>query len=171
MSMRLTQAQRGLFWRTFRAACRNLGVPPLEEDAYRGRVVYEEAGVHHVGDIGRAADFDRVMARLAADAGDYRSACRFGGGAAARYRHLILARARAVIQARGEDGRTPESYVAGVLVQGRLAGRPGEAPQELGARLASPGAWEDLPVETLRLVLQILTTEERRQRRQKRRGS
>ncbi len=163
--MRLTKAQLGLFWRTFRAACRNLGVPPGEEDAYRGRVVYEEAGVHHVGDVGRAADFDQVMARLAADAGDYAAACRFAGGEAARCRHQVLARAREIVRIGGAGVPSPEAYVAGVLVQGRLAGRPGETPAELGARLAEGGAWGELTVGTLRLVVKILSVELRRLRR------
>ena len=68
----ITQRQRMAFFRAHHAACVNLGLSTADErEEYRKRVMREEAGKEHLADIGRNEEFDKVMKRFAADAGDY----------------------------------------------------------------------------------------------------
>lgn len=161
--MKISRIQQGQFWRVFQMATVNQHLDPNECEKYRHDVLREEAGVEHLGDLGKTVAYDRVMARLAVDAGDYEMACRFATGDVKRYRHMVLSRARAVLEATAAAGkpdeRTPEAYVAGVMFQERLVYRPHDTPASFGARLADESAWEDIPCATLRLVLQILSSE------------
>lgn len=161
--MKLSKAQQGQYWRLFQQATTNLHMDPNECERYRHQVLFEEAGVAHIGDLEATSAYEKVMARMAVDAGDYELACRYATGDARRYRHMILDRARGILEATAAAGkpdeRTPEAYVAGVMFQGRLVYRPHDTPTTFGRRLAEESAWEDIPPATLRLVLQILSSE------------
>lgn len=161
--MKLSKAQTGQYWRLFQQATSNMHMDPNQCDKYRHEVLFEEAGVVHLGDLGTTSAYEKVMARMAVDAGDYELACRYATGDARRYRHMILDRARSVLEATAAAGkpdeRTPEAYVAGVMFQGRLVYRPYDTPASFGVKLQEESAWEDIPPATLRLVLQILSSE------------
>lgn len=161
--MKLSKAQQGQYWRLFNQATTNLHMDRYKGEEYRHQVLFEEAGVVHIGDLGTTGAYEKVMARMAVDAGDYELACRYATGDARRYRHMILDRAREILEATAaagrSDERTPEAYVAGVMFQGRLVHRPYDTPATFGRRLAEESAWEDIPAATLRLVLQILSSE------------
>ena len=45
-----------------------------ERESYRKAVMFEETGKRHLADLDRTGDFDKVMARFAADADDYEAA-------------------------------------------------------------------------------------------------
>lgn len=159
--MKISKQQQGQFWRVFAQACTSLGIPGDGRDEYRHRVIREEAGVEHLGDISPTGDFDKVMTRLALDAGDFALAAKYSAGDVSRYRKLILDRAGDIIAG---TATTPGEYVAGIVFQGRMVYRPYDTPKTFGAKLDSDdlGVWTDMPVATLRLVLQIVTTEWRK---------
>ena len=159
--MKISKQQQGQFWRVFAQACTSLGIPGDGRDEYRHRVLREETGTEHLGDINPTDDFDKVMTRLAMDAGDYALAGKYSAGDVSRYRKLILDRARDIIA--GTE-TTPGEYVAGIMFQGRMVYRPHDTPKTFGARLDADdiGPWSDSPTATLRLLLQIVTTEWRK---------
>ncbi len=160
--MKLTKSQQGQFWRVFAAACSNLGISNSQKaDEYRHQVLMEVAGDEHIGNLDRTAGFDSVMGRLAEDAGDYELAAKYVGGGVERYRKLIVDRAGEIVSAGGGTA-TPERYVAGIIWQGRLVYRPFDTVETFARKLADGGAWMDIPQQTLRLVLQIVTSEWRK---------
>lgn len=158
--MKLSKAQQGQYWRLFQSATTNLHLDPNESEKYRHDVLFEEAGVAHLGDLDATSGFEKVMSRMAVDAGDYELACRFATGDARRYRHLILDRARDILGIVDGEGvhlnTTPEAYVAGVMFQGRLVYRPFDTKETFAKKLEVESTWEDIPTATLRIVLQIV---------------
>lgn len=159
--MNLTKQQLAAFWRIFPQAAKEMGG---DETSYRRKVLSEEAGVEHLGDLGRTTGFEKVMSRLASDAGDFELAIKYAGGESNRYRHLILTRARDIISKSGDTSTTPERYVAGILLRGRMVYRPYLNVDTLGDRMASGEEWDSFPPATLHLLLQIITTEWRKVR-------
>ena len=160
--MKISSQQQGLFWRMLNQATDNLHLDPNACVKYRKDVLREEGGVEHLGELDRTTGYDKVIARMAVDAGDYETACRFATGDVKRFRHMCLERARAIISCADPDDihniGSPEKYIAGIMFQGRLVYRPFDTVATFGKKLESDGAWEDIPCETLRLVLQILSS-------------
>ena len=146
-----TAAQRRAFFAEVRKAARELGE---NQEAYRRRVMAEELGVEHLADVQRGAGYDRLMARVCADAGDHALAGEYAVASSYRLRALVVKAARKVAPA------NPFRYVAGCMVQSGLA-RTRDA-GALAESLESGAGWLDYPDETLRRVLAMLRIHLRR---------
>ena len=86
------------FWRSFSAACLQLGLSRGEErEEYRKRVLREEAGVESLRDVDGLGGFDRVMQRIESDAGNWERAINFRQGDWGRMRHKIEAAAEKIV--------------------------------------------------------------------------
>ena len=95
----MTQAQLKRFWRAVHRAASMLGLVGGEAvDGYRRTVMLEEAGVRHAREVDPVDGYDRVMYRLAVDAGDWAAATRFATGGERRMAHLVEQCARQVIE-------------------------------------------------------------------------
>ena len=102
MNKTLTPAQRAAFFCALQAASVELGHTTAEErEAYRKQVMREETGKEHLAKLSRTADFDACMRRFAADAGDYKTASRFGIADAARKAALVRICCAQVMQLKG----------------------------------------------------------------------
>lgn len=148
----LTQAQRRTLFVAIREAAGRQGVAP---ESYRRKVMAEELGVEHLAQVSSTTGFDALMARFSRDAGDERRAARYAFQAARRLQYVILEAARRIAPA------DPCSYVAGVMIQSRIA--PVADTSMLADLLRSGSAWLDVPVPHLRRVLMMLKTHLRRQ--------
>ena len=70
----MTTAQMKRFWAVFNQAVSNLGIQGHNErEEYRHTVLRECGKVEHLKDVSPAA-YERIIARLAADAGDFQTA-------------------------------------------------------------------------------------------------
>ena len=153
---KITPRQRMAFFRAHHAACINLGLSTSEErEEYRKRVMREEAGREHLADLGRTGDFDKVMKRFVADAGDYETACRFAVGDGARKAALIRICCAQVLQLKGCPAGTDEAanYLAGIVEQARIP---------CGRDLTDSSFWMDVAPDSLTVLFQILDTHRRR---------
>lgn len=132
----MTRAQLKPYWRAVGRAASALGFVGKEAvEKYRHAVMMEEVGVEHAAEVDPADGYDRVMYRLAVDAGDWSAAARFATGEERRMAHLVEQCARQVIELKqcedapavmfeteAIDARTAAlSYVVGVM---RQAGYP-----------------------------------------------
>lgn len=152
----LTAAQKGAFWRAFANACRNLGHTTAEDrEAYRREVMFEEAGKRHFADLERTGDFDKVMARFAADADDYEAASRFAVGDVGRVAFLVRTVCDQVMQLKGSPAGSTAArdYLAGVIGQARMP---------CGPDPHDPAFWQDMSQDDLRACFAILDTHRRR---------
>ncbi|MBR4611872.1 MAG: hypothetical protein IKO40_04060 [Kiritimatiellae bacterium] len=160
----MTQAQLRPFWRAVGRAASALGIVGGEAvDEYRHRVMKEETGADHLRDIDPGDGFDKVMYRLAVDAGDWASAARFAVGSERRMSALVESCARQVIELKaaeedcpfGDVGGAPRekaiTYVVGILHQA-------------GFRMVSSGEewWMDISLGVAFTVFRILDTHRRR---------
>ena len=115
----MTRAQLKPFFRAVSRAASAQGLVGREAvEAYRREVMREEAGADHAGEIDPGAGYDRVMYRLAVDAGDWGAASRFATGEERRMAHLVEQCARQVVELRAletePDARfAPEAFDAG----------------------------------------------------------
>jgi hypothetical protein len=164
----LTPLQSKAFWRALGAACSNMGLHDKDEkEAYRKRVMREETGKEHMAELNRTRDYERIMARLHADAGNYEAAVELAsGGNEKRMAWLIeavmrqvfdLATCELVIEgaetfAKLGNGATDGiDYVIGIC---RQAGYPVCARNET--------YWMDLSEGQLKAVFEMLDTHRRR---------
>ena len=126
----MTKAQLKPYWRAVNRAASALGLVGKEAvEKYRHEVMMEEIGVEHARDVDPADGFDRVMYRLAVDAGDWSAAARFATGEERRMAHLVEQCARQVIELKAieddpffvnehTEARTHAAdYIVGVLEQ------------------------------------------------------
>ena len=119
----LTQNQKRLFWRAMQAACINLGLSTqTERDDYRHKVLFEETKKRHFAQLNRTIDFDRVMTRLAKDAGDWQTASKFASGDEYRLAVMVKICCSQIMQLKGlPDGSdAAKRYLAGILEQSRI---------------------------------------------------
>lgn len=102
----MTRAQLKPYWRAVARAAFALGhVGKDAVEEYRHQVMMEEVGAAHASDVDPAAGYDRVMYRLAIDAGDWAAASRFATGEERRLAHLVEQCARQVVELKAcEDG-------------------------------------------------------------------
>lgn len=153
---KITQKQRLAFFRACHAACVNLGYSSAEErEEYRKRVMREETGKAHLADLGRTEDFDKVMKRFAADAGDYETACRFAVGDEARKAALIRICCAQVMQLKVAPAGSTDAadYLSGIVEQARVP---------CGRNLIDSSFWLDVNPGSLTVLFQILDTHRRR---------
>ena len=145
----LTKAQISAYWRTASVAAWTIG-EPLEK--YRKKVMLEECGLRSVKDLNRTTDFDRVMARFLADAGDYESAAKYAVGDSLRKAVLIRICCAQVMQLLGVTSGSSQAleYLAGIIRQANL---------ECGYDTAF---WMDCPPDSLTALFAMLDTHRRR---------
>ena len=145
----LTKAQISAYWRAASVAAWTIG-EPLEK--YRKKVMLEECGLRSVKDLNRTTDFDRVMARFLADAGDYESAAKYAVGDSLRKAVLIRICCAQVMQLLGVTSGSSQAleYLAGIIRQANL---------KCGYDTAF---WMDCPPDSLTALFAMLDTHRRR---------
>ena len=135
-------------------ACRALGIArEAQRQAYRRGVVRELTGRESVRDVRSAEEFDAVMARLWADAGDYARAIHYRIGAERRTAHVVRVLACQLMQLKGGSEADAQAYVGGILDQAKVPN---------GRDLADGSWWMDVSPQRLRDLVRILDTERRR---------
>jgi len=163
----MTRAQLKPFFRAVSRAASAQGLVGREAvEAYRREVMREEAGADHAADIDPGAGYDRVMYRLAVDAGDWGAATRYVTGAERRMAHLVEQCARQVIELKQVEADphvmfAPESveattssveYVVGCLRQAGL----------LVVQASGGDWWADISGAAAFSVFRMLDTHRRR---------
>lgn len=145
----LTKAQISAYWRAASAGARNLGEPV---EKYRKNVMFEVCGLRSMRDLNRTTDFDRVMARFLADAGDYESAAKYAVGDSLRKAVLIRICCAQVMQLLGTPFGSSQAleYLAGIMRQANL---------QCGY---DSGFWMDCPPASLTALFAMLDTHRRR---------
>lgn len=145
----LTKAQISAYWRAASVAAWTIG-ESLEK--YRKKVMLEECGLRSVKDLNRTTDFDRVMARFLADAGDYESAAKYAVGDSLRKAVLIRICCAQVMQLLGVPSGSSQAleYLAGIIRQANL---------KCGY---DSGFWMDCPPASLAALFAMLDTHRRR---------
>lgn len=129
----MTRAQLKPYWRAVGRAASALGLVGREAvEKYRHAVMMEEVGAEHARNVDPAVGFDRVMYRLAVDAGDWSAASRFATGEERRMAHLVEQCARQVIELKAmeedsfddtvlaDPGGAAVAYVVGCLKQAHM---------------------------------------------------
>jgi len=152
----LTAKQRGCFWEAHRAACVELELSTREErETYRKLVMREECGKEHVSQLSRTADFDRVMARFAKDAGDWETAGRFSVADEARQVALIRICLAQLMQLKGCPAGSTDGaeYLAGIVEQAKIP---------CGRDVRDSSFWLDCNPGNLVTLFRILDTHRRR---------
>ena len=152
----LTPAQRSAFFRALNAAAVELGIAsPAARDEYRHAVMLEETGKRHLAELDRTNDYDKVMARFAADAADYQAAAKFAVGDVYRLAVMIKICCAQIMQLRGDPvgAVTGRKYLAGVLTQAHIRHGEGDAADSF---------WMDVAQDTVLAVFQMLDTHRRR---------
>ena len=152
----LTPAQRSAFFRALASAAAELGYDTTaDREAYRKAVMREETGKEHLAELSRTVDFDAVMRRFAADAGDYEAASRFGVADDARKAMLVRVCCRQVLQLEGCEAGTAAAadYLEGIVKQARIA---------CGRNLRDDSFWMDVNPAHLLTLFRILDTHRRR---------
>ncbi len=153
---KITQAQRAAFFRALQAAATELGIAGTEaREAYRRRVMREETGKEHLAQLSRTGDFDAVMRRFAADAGDYEAASRFAVADGARKAALVRICCAQIMQLKGCVAGTTEAadYLGGIVEQARIP---------CGRDLIDSSFWMDCAPSNLMALFQMLDTHRRR---------
>ena len=122
----LTPLQRRTFFMALRPAALEVGEDP---ESYRKRILKEELGVEHLGDVKRTGDFDKLMARLWSDRGDYVRALDYSKGSEVRLVHLIVDAAKKIVAASPDYDGNEYQYVVGTMAQSKMFERlPGTEP-------------------------------------------
>lgn len=148
----LTLKQTAAFWRLFSAACKANAIPSADREPYRKRLLKETLGVEHMSQITRTAGFDRIMARLAREAGDSALAARYAIADDRRRAALAAECATQLLQLAASETSDPIPYISGILAQARLS----------PLRPSGPDWFLDLSPDALPTLLEILDTHRRR---------
>ena len=152
----ITPAQRAALFRALAAACIELGYDTTaSREAYRKDVMWEECGKRHLAELNRTTDYEAVMRRFAADAGDYEAAARFAVADAARKAALVRICCAQVLQLKGCTPGTTEAadYLAGIVERARVP---------CGRDIHDSSFWMDCAPDNLLTLFQILDTHRRR---------
>lgn len=155
----LTQLQRKAFFMGIRPAAIEVGEDP---EAYRRRILKEELGVEHLGEVSRNGGFDKLMSRILADRGDYDKAAKYAISNLKRLRYLVVSAARRIVAAKDDWTGTAYDYIAGVMIQcGMAQGRPSVVASEL----LSESGWLRFNELQLKRLLMMLNTHLGRKRK------
>ena len=155
----LTPLQRKAFFMALRPAAQEVGEDP---EAYRKRILNEELGVEHLGEVSRNGDFDKLMARLWSDRGDYERASDYAISNLKRLRHLVVSAAKRIVAAKDDWTGTAYDYIAGVMIQcGMAQGRP----SVVASKLLSKFGWLEFNELQLKRLLMMLNTHIRRSKK------
>ena len=91
-----------------------------DPETYRKRILREELGVEHLGEVSRNGGFDKLMSRIWADRGDYERALTYSNGSIVRLVHLIVAAAEKIVASSPDYGGTAYDYVVGVMARSKM---------------------------------------------------
>ena len=150
----LTDRQQAMFWAVFNKACAAQGIfGSADKSEYRHKLLEEETGMPSILAINRTTDFDRVMFRLACDAGDFEQAANFSVCDARRMGYLIKVCCLQLMQLKGGDEADARRYLGGLLDQARVPN---------GTRLSDNSYWMDCTLDQSHKVFQMLDTHRRR---------
>lgn len=150
----LTRAQISLYWKSFSAACAELGLRSREErENYRKKTMLAAAGKVSLKDLDRTSDFDAVLARFFADAGDYQRAAEASVQDAKRLGFLIKVCCCQLMQLKGGDQQLAWRYLDGILDRSQISH---------GRNLDNDGYWLDLSFREAHSVFSMLDTHRRR---------
>ena len=144
--MKLSKEQQKLFWRIFGKACDLHGVWDAEEkEVYRHRLIRENTNGTSLKDVGRGAEFDKLMVALGREACDIDVVNMFYGSASRRYGRMVEDNIRKLCGNSGMSLLQVVAYAEKMLTQknGRQA-----------YLRAVPSWYEDLPSEELKFLLQ-----------------
>ena len=162
----MTKAQLKPYWRAVGRAASALGIVGKEAvEKYRHDVMMEEVGVDHARDIDPADGFDRVMYRLAVDAGDWSAASRFATGEERRLAHLVEQCARQVIELKALDNDPMfenEHRAANELAVDYIVGVIAQAGYFVAESPAGGEWWADISANQAFQVFRMLDTHRRR---------
>lgn len=151
----LTALQRRTFFVGLRPAAQEVGEEPND---YRMRIMREELGVDSLADVSRGAGFDKLMARIWRDRGDYARALTYSMQSFSRVRHMIVEAATRIVRESGYPG-TPYAYIAGVMIQSKMV--KGSVP-DWADKLPSENAWLDFTEPQMKRLLMMLNAHIRR---------
>ena len=150
----LTERQQAMFWAVFNKACAAQGLfTTADKTEYRHRILEEETGVVSLLSLSRTTDFDRVMFRVACDAGDFEQAANFSVSDARRMGYLIKVCCCQLMQLKGGDEAEARQYLGGLLDQARVPN---------GTRTDDNSYWMDCTIDQSHKVFQMLDTHRRR---------
>ncbi len=150
----LTPRQQSMFWAVFNKACDAQGVfGSADRTEYRHRLIEEETGKTSLASINRTTEFDRVMFRLAADAGDVMQAGAFAVSDARRMGYLIKVCCLQLMQLKGGSVSDARRYLGGLLDQARVAN---------GVHTDDNSYWMDASFGQGQKLFQMLDTHRRR---------
>ena len=149
----LTGRQQAMFWAVFNKACAAQGIFGAARAEYRHRLLEEETGWKSLACINRTTDFDRVMFRVAADAGDFEQAANFSVSDARRMGYLIKVCCCQILQLKGGDQADARRYLGGLLDQARVPN---------GTYTQGDSYWMDCAPSQIHRVFQMLDTHRRR---------
>ena len=150
----MTPKQIRQFWPAFARACDALGLTTsADKSAYRSRIMMEEASANHLAEVSNTHGYEALMARLAADAGDYEDATRYAGGDDRRMAHMVDDCARQVFELSGKAESDRLAYIRSILEQSGLVRR---------ATTVNIFWWLDYPDTTPERIFQMLDTHRRR---------
>ena len=127
-------------------------------ERYRRRVMWEEAHANHFAELGRGG-WEKCMARMKSDLGDWEGASRYALVIEKHYAHLCEDRANEICRRNGIPEGTDEAarYIAGILRQSRMYQSKASFDYDW---------WQDMTEEKLRTLFYILDTHLRRLKRQ-----
>lgn len=152
----ITPTQIRAFWRAFSGACQTLGLAEKNErEEYRKMVLFDETQKEHLATLNRTTDYDRVMARLYSDSGDWQMASKYGVGDSHRLAVMIKICCLQIMQLKGVPvGSTAATdYLEGILSQAKIP---------CGVHTADSSFWMDLPHDSIKTVFMIVDTYRRR---------
>lgn len=150
----MTIKQIRQFWPAFYRACDARGLTvQADKDAYRRRIMMEEASASHLGEVSNTHGYEALMARLAADAGDYQDATRYAGGDDRRMAYMVDDCARQVFELSGKTESERLAYIRGILEQSGLVRQ---------TAIVNAFWWLDYPDTTLDRIFKMLDTHRRR---------
>ncbi len=146
MKNTISIAQQKQFWVACARACNYMGLRTLDErEMYRKEVLKNEGGVLHLGDLSRTEGYDKVMGRLAMDAGNYEAAVKFADSTAYRLLAVLEQKAKSAV------GHSWQSYLQGIMARSGIG--------------ASRSSLKDLTEAEIRALIAIVDTYLRRQRK------
>lgn len=149
----LTRSQLSLFWRAFSAACSNLGYVDRDvQENYRREVLRSETGKVSLKELNRTSDFDAVLRRFYADAGDWRKASEAAVQDAKRMGYLIKVACLQLMQLKGGDPLAARDYLSGILDRAKIPNGAGD----------DDCFWLDLSFSSAQSVFAMLDTHRRR---------
>ena len=144
----LTSAQKSLYWRMLKKACDALGIFSQDErEEYRKRAMRESTGKEHLELLSRTGDFDAVLRRFSADAGDFEKTGHFAIADERRMGYLIKVCCLQLMQLKAIPEADARRYLGGVLDQCRIAN---------GTRTDDNSYWLDVPFGQAHKVFMML---------------